>query len=473
MREFLRKNLRFFFLLTPAALLFRLYFAIYLPCLSTGDTYTYSNLARTLLNHHVYGMSGDNGSYYASLIRLPGYPYLLALMFRLFGQDNWRSVMVLQAFVDTATCFVIAAIARRVINDRAAKIAFVLAAICPFTANYAGTVLTETVTIFCTSLAFLFAIVAFEEKRLWPMVGCGAALAYGILLRPDTGWLLGSIGLFMLLRMWVIPGERKFLFRAGVVVLAVSLAPLVPWTIRNWRVFHVFQPLVNAAALDPGEKEPDGLNRWANTWIIDYSSLEDFAFHITGEPVKFEDIPERAFANPQEKAEVAELIAKYNDQLDVSPEVNAAFGRIADRHIRAHPIHYYVVVPLLKVVGIWLRPRTEMLPIDTHWWRFSVDPHDSLWAIFLALVNLAYVALAMAGILRGPPIRYIGVLLIYLVIRTVFLGYMGVAEDRYTLEGFPCLWVLGARYLAGWKRTASNTKHSVKAEIAKPLAIGN
>ena len=474
MRELLRKNSRFFLLLTPAALLFRLYFALYIPCLSAGDTYTYANIARTLLNYHVYGMSGDNGSYYATLIRLPGYPYFLALMFRFFGQDNWRAVMILHAFIDTATCFVIAAIARRIINERAAKIAFVLAAFCPFTANYAGTVLTETLTIFCTSLAFLFAIIAFDEKRLGPMVGCGAALAYGILLRPDTGWLLGSIGLFMLLRMWVIPGERKFLFRAGVVVLAVSLVPLVPWTIRNWRVFHVFQPLVNPAALDPGETEPAGLDRWMSTWIVDYSSLEDVAFHVTGEAIPFENIPERAFADAQEKAEVQQLIARYNEHYEVPPDVDAAFGRIADRHIREHPIQYHVIIPLLKVADIWLRPRTEMLPIDTHWWRFSVDPHDSSWAVALMLLNFAFVAAAIMGMLRGPQMRYIGMFLMYMLVRTLLLGYMGEVEDRYTLECFPCLFILGARYLAGWgQQSALSTEHSVDEETAKPLAIGN
>jgi 4-amino-4-deoxy-L-arabinose transferase-like glycosyltransferase len=476
MRELLRKNPRFFLFLTLGALLYRLYFAVLLPCLAAYDTYVYANLARTLLNHHVYGLSGDNGSFYVTLIRLPGYPYFLAMVFRLFGQDHWRAVMVVQAFVDTATCLVIAAIARRVINDRAAKIAFVLAAICPFTANYAGTVLTETLTIFCTSLAFLFAIIAFEEKRLAPMVGCGAALAYGILLRPDTGWLLGSIGLFMLLRMWVMPGERKFLFKAGVLVLAVSLVPLVPWTIRNWRVFHVFQPLVNPAALDPGETEPVGFERWMGTWIVDYSNLEDVAFHVSGEPVNFDDIPQRAFADAQEKEEVRQLIARYNDQLDALPDVDTEFGRIADRQIRAHPIRHYVVVPLLKVAGIWLRPRTEMLPIDTHWWRFRDDPHDSSWAIFLMLVNFGFLAIAMMGILRGPPMRYVGLFLMYLLVRTFFLWHMGMAEDRYTLECFPALFILGARYLAGWgEQPLLHTQHSVEAEMesSKPLAISD
>jgi 4-amino-4-deoxy-L-arabinose transferase-like glycosyltransferase len=450
MRELLRKNPRYFLYLTLAALLFRLYFALYLPVVS-GDSYVYANLAKTLLNHHVYGLSGDNGFFSASLIRLPGYPYFLAAVFKIFGPDNWPAVMVIHAFLDTITCLIVAAIAWRVINERAAKIAFLLAAFCPFTANYAGTGLTETPTFFFTALTLLFAVKGFQENRLSSWVGCGVSLAAAILLRPDAGWLLGAVGLTILIRMWVIPGERRFLFRAGLVVMLISLLPLVPWTIRNWRVFHVFQPLVNPHAVDPSEWEPENFSRWVGTWLIDYSSMEDFAFKVSGETVSINDIPERAFSDAQEKAQVAKLIDEYNDQTDITRQMDEEFGRIADRHIREHPIRYYFVTPFLRLTCMWLRPRTEMLPFDTHWWAFDEDLHDSLWSVGLMLLNFAYIAVAMIGILRGPPMRYIGLFILYLLVRSAFLMYMGAAEQRYTLEGFPCLWILGARYLAGLK----------------------
>ena len=448
MRELLRKNPRFFLYLTFAALLFRLYFVLVIPVIS-GDSYVYANLAKTLLNHGVYGLSGEHGAFAASLIRLPGYPFFLALIFRLFGTDNWTAVMVIQAFLDTITCLVVAEIAHRVINERAAKIAFLLAAFCPFTANYVGTGLTEAPTFLLTSLALLFAVIGFDEHRLLPWVGCGIALALGILLRPDAGWLLGSIGLAMLIRMWTIPGERAGLFKAGLVVLIVALLPLVPWTIRNWRVFHTFQPLVNPHAVDPNEWEPENFNRWVQTWLIDYSSMEDFAFKVSGETVSMDDIPNRAFSDSQERAEVAKLIDEYNEKVDITPQMDTAFGRIADRHIQEHPIRYYLITPFLRLTCMWLRPRTEMLPFDTHWWAFEDDLHDSLWSVGLMLLNLAFIAVAMVGIFRGPPMRYIALFLLYLVVRSVFLMYMGAAEQRYTLEAFPCLWILGARYISG------------------------
>lgn len=449
MRELLLSNRRYFIILTLAAVALRLYFVLHLPVIS-GDALVYSDIARNVGAHHVYGISTDVGPQ-PTLIRLPGYPFFLAVIFKIFGQDAWRPVMLVQALFDVITCFVVAETARLTINARAAKIAFALAALCPFTANYAGTGLTESLSLFFIALALLFAVRGLDGQKLIDWAGCGAAVALAILLRPDGGWLLGAIGLAILIRMWVIPGERRTLFKAGVVVLAISLAPLVPWTARNWRVFHVVQPLVTPHASDPGEWEPAQWMTWLNTWVIDYSNIEDVTFKVSGEKVDFNDIPDRAFSDEQEKQQVALLIAKYNEDVTLTQELDTEFGKIAARHVREHPFKYYVGMPVMRLIAVWVRPRTEMLPLDTHWWRFNEDIHDSLWGTGLLLLNLAFLYIAVRGVLHGPPMKYIALFILYLVVRSFFLLLMNAGEDRYTLEGFPCLFILGARYLAGTK----------------------
>lgn len=456
MRELLVSNRRYFLALTLAAIALRLYFVLHIPVIS-GDSLVYGDLAKNILTYHFYGISGPNGPY-PTLIRLPGYPLFLAAIFKLFGQDQWRAVMIINALIDVATCFIVAETARRMINNRAAKIAFALAALCPFTANYAGTGLTETVSIFLTALAILFTVVGLEQKKLTPWIGCGIAVAFAIQIRPDGGWLLGAVGLTILIRMWTIPGERRLLFKTGVVVLALSLAPLVPWTIRNWRVFHVFQPLVTVHAADPGEWEPQNWSLWTYSWLADYASMEDVIFKVSGEPLDINDIPNRAFADPDEKQQVARLIADYNAQDNtLTPEIDAEFGYLARRHMREQPIRYFIVMPMVRLLDMWLRPRTEMLPLDTHWWRFDEDLHDSLWATGLMLLNLGFLYIAVRGVLSGPPMRAIIVLLLFIAIRSFFLMAMGVVEDRYVLECLPCLFVLGGRFLAG-KMTTANSK---------------
>jgi len=74
----------------------------------------------------------------------------LAIIFWLFGAGNFKAVMLAQIVFDLATCLIVADIARRMLSTRAAKIAFLLASLCPFLANYSAAVLTETLEIFFT-----------------------------------------------------------------------------------------------------------------------------------------------------------------------------------------------------------------------------------------------------------------------------------------------------------------------------------
>ena len=111
------------------------------------------------------------------------------------------------------------------------------------------------------------------------------ALAAGILLRPDGGILLAAVGLFLLWRMWRQPRQRVPLFWAGTLILAISLAPLVPWTIRNWRTFGQFEPLAPRYASDPDEFVPTGFDKWVRTWIVDYASTEEVYWQVPGAEV--------------------------------------------------------------------------------------------------------------------------------------------------------------------------------------------
>src|SRR5260370_4586003 len=89
----------------------------------------------------------------STLALLPGDLSFLAVIFALFGIGNFRAVLLVQVLFDLATCFLIADLARRLFSERAAQAAFLLAALCPFLANYAASALTETLEIFFTTLA--------------------------------------------------------------------------------------------------------------------------------------------------------------------------------------------------------------------------------------------------------------------------------------------------------------------------------
>src|SRR5438270_5100536 len=150
-RELLRSKARFFLLAMLAALALRLFLVWRFPAV-VDDSRLYANIAENWLQHGIYGVT-NSGQIMPTLSRLPGYPAFLAIIFALFGIENFRAVLLVQVLVDLATCFLIADISRRMLSDRAAKAAFLLAGLCPFLANYAAAALTETLEIFFTTLA--------------------------------------------------------------------------------------------------------------------------------------------------------------------------------------------------------------------------------------------------------------------------------------------------------------------------------
>jgi hypothetical protein len=69
------------------------------------------------------------------------------------------------------------------------------------------------------------------------------------------------------------------------------------------------------------------------------------------------------------------------------------------------------------------------------------------------LLNLAYVGVALLAVVprrsRGPSgIRFVGLLLSFLLLRTAFLGTLENPEPRYTLECYPVVIVLASAWLA-------------------------
>ncbi len=440
----------------------------------TDDSRIYADIATNWLQHGIYGQMQSGHPEKPILptdARLPGYPAFLAGVFWLFGYGNIKAVLLTQIFFDLVTCLIVADLARRAISDRAARIAFVLAALCPFLANYAAVELTETLEIFFTALALDCTVAALDRMHdacvgmgvfnLW--AATGAAIASCILLRPDGGILLVAGATYLGVVAWRLRVGKKNLadvLVAAIVVVVFALAPLVPWTVRNFRTLHHFQPLAPRYATDADELVPRGFNRWVKTWIGDYVSVEEIYWNVPGEKIDPLKLPSRAIdndnANAAERDRTLAVIADYNESQDLTPELDARFGRLAADRIRAHPARYYVLLPVLRVADMWLRPRTEVLPPDPRWWEFHDDAKCSFVAVGFGLLNLSYVAAALLALILKPSrIRWAGLLVGFVLLRSTFLGTVESPEPRYTLECYPVIIVLASSFLAGSRKTSN------------------
>jgi hypothetical protein len=411
----------------------------------TGDTLLYGNLAKNLLLHRQFAITDGSGVVHQTLIRLPGYPLFLALCFRLFGLDNYTAVSYLQIALELVGCLLLAAFVRRVASDRAALLTLVLAALCPFTAAYAVAPLTETPTLFAIALA-LWALARFHAQPTWgSALAFTFAVSFAALLRPD-GALVGVALVPALVPTFVLGLRqsqiaRSRLLRMAVACTVIALLPFAIWAARNWRVFHVFEPLAPRYATDPGESTNPGWQRWMKTWCLDYVSTYDIYWNVPGSAFDLSKLPSRAFDSPAEYAETAGLAAAYNDNgQDLSPEMDARFAQLAAERIRSHPMRYYVWLPLGRMADMWLRPRVENLNIDLDWWVYSHHYSETRFSWGYAALNAAYLFLALVGLCFKP--RYWAWMLLYLAMRSALLMTIEAPEARYTLECFPIVFVL-------------------------------
>jgi hypothetical protein len=480
----LREHRRFFLWAALAGLALRMFFFVYVSSV-TDDSLVYIDLATNWLQHGVYGQT-QSGQIVAIDTRLPGYPAFLATIFWIFGVGNIRAVLIAQVLLDLVTCVVIADLARRTVSSgMTSRVAFALAATCPFLANYATAALTETLEIFFTAVAFDCAAAGIDAientvgiARLgWAYwTAAGAAIGACILLRPDGGILLAAVGIYLgvamlrrggnaLLARSAMSGApaggapsmgvpaRGSIALAGIVIAAVALAPLVPWTIRNFRTLHHFEPLAPRYANEPEELTPWGFNRWVKTWMAEYVSVEDIYWNVPGEGIDAGKLPARALDEPG-RDETLAAIADYNQSQELTPESDARFAALAAGRIRAHPVRYYLELPVLRVADMWLRPRTELFSADPRWWEFNDERRESALAVGFGVLNLIYVVAAMLAITRSRPLlRYLGLMGGFLLLRSVFLGTIENPEPRYTLECYPVLLLWAAAFIGNeWER---------------------
>ena len=303
------------------------------------------------------------------------------------------------------------------------------------------------------------------------LAGCASALA--MLLRPDGALLFVALaaGLFFyILRDRAPQGMRLALRRSLTttsIYCAIAMAPIAVWTLRNWVIFQVFQPLAPRHLNDPGERANVGVYHWIRTWSFEYVSTADVFWQVGVGPIDPGDLPARAFDSPAQRAQTLALLDEYNHTISVSADLDHRFGALAAERIRARPSRYYIALPLERIIDMMLRPRTEEFELEVFWWSFSDHPAQTIWAILLGLINLLYVAAAAWAFLRRR-VPWPWMLGGYIVLRCLLLGTMENSEPRYSLECFP-IFIVAAAAFTRTRSLAAGHEPTPLAPLSHPL----
>jgi 4-amino-4-deoxy-L-arabinose transferase-like glycosyltransferase len=425
----LRSNRTIFVAVIVLAFVLRLGFIFLGPDSASrpGDA-RYYRTATNLLAGHGYSEE-PSPPYRPQLANVPAYPFFIASVYVVTGERP-NAVRVGQAALDVITGILVAFLAFSLAPTRFKKTAAFAALLIYgfaswFTMIWVTCILAETLTIFLTTLTLALGVVALQrrEKRWWALVGLTTGLA--LLTRPDSVLLLSALALFLVGRAVL---ERIWQPVANMaILLLVIMLTLAPWTIRNYLVFGVVQPLASEyGCVNPCEF-PTGYLHWVRTWLKDMTHF-DYAFNPAWERNAFDidQLPRDAYDSEEEKMRIASLAERYHLAGNIlTRDIDADFRKLANERIRRAPLRFFLGLPLYRSASLWLT-------------GFSTS-HATPYIV--ALRVLSVLPIHVAALLcfaiwsRRRPLAKLFILVV--VVRTLFLAFHYAPETRYVVEAYP------------------------------------
>ena len=205
--------------------------------------YETGRIARSIATGHGFG----NPFYHQTgptAWMAPAYPYLLAGVFKLFGVYTTTSafaILGLQGLFSALTCIPIFLIARRWYGEPTAQFAAWIWALFPYGVYLASDFVWENclTALLLTTLVWL-TLDMDRRRSLWAWAGYGLLWGATALVNPAVLTVLPLAAGWALWRL----RRNGFGWRApAAAMLAVFLAAITPWQIRNYGTFHQWIPL--------------------------------------------------------------------------------------------------------------------------------------------------------------------------------------------------------------------------------------
>jgi 4-amino-4-deoxy-L-arabinose transferase-like glycosyltransferase len=226
---------------------------------SWTDQGGYQRLGEVLASTGKFTRYPDASVFVPEVIRTPGYPAYVALVYLMFGAGNQMALVVTQAFVFAALCLIVFAIARRITTERNALAAAWLAALFSPFPYFGALALTELWTAFVASLAMLACIHAIQSGRMLTYALAGVLFSLTTLVRPAFVLLPFFLAFAVPL---LVQSQREHRALVGWAALCLAAAlTLVPWFTYNYVHLGRFT-LSPAGGVGRGLWEASWQGRW-------------------------------------------------------------------------------------------------------------------------------------------------------------------------------------------------------------------
>jgi len=170
----------------------------------------------------------------------PGYPILIAGVFRVFGSYTLASAVVIicaQIALNLVTIWLMMWVGRRLFDQRVAIVAGLVWA-CSLPLIWIPTIFWDTSLAICLMVGLLALVLHFSGKNTWFIwIFLGAYCAMTALINPAMILVLAAMLGWL---AWRLRKAQPY----GIILASLTFcAVFAPWPLRNAKVFHSFIPL--------------------------------------------------------------------------------------------------------------------------------------------------------------------------------------------------------------------------------------
>ncbi len=341
------------------------------------------------------------------VFRTPGYPLLLAGMFRIAGTNAPPiTARLLGAVIGTFTVGAVYWLAKRTFNSTSALVAAGMAAVYPGAVAISGLVLAEglfTLWMFLQLILWTYAIGARYRdgisrdfpndpgvgpypfpKRVF-ITGLMSGIAAGLATLTRPSWLLFTP--FAIIACLLVCRDRRRHALLGLAMLAGLLSTMSPWWIRNWQVTHHFVP----TTLQVGASLYDGLHAKADgSSEMSFITKVEPQFQADSEKGQHDSVPISEYQFDRH-LRMAALCWAMENPTRVIELAAVKFARMwnfwpNEASFRSWPLRLavlgtYTPVMILALAGVWIHRHQPFVVLIL-----------TLPAIYLTLLHIVFVS---------------------------------------------------------------------------------
>ena len=381
-------------------------YSFYFQITPQVDARGYDSAALNIVNGYGYRETADGDLVFDQAIGRIGplYQYFLAGHYYLFGH-RFEPVWISQAILHALTVLLVYLICLLIFKnaERKKDISLLAAAIIGFypdLVEISAMLMMETFYLFWFMLAVYLFFRFFDKISFWTAVLSGLVFGLATLTRPPVLFLIPAV-------LFCYFTQKKRL-AAGAFILTLVLV-FVPWTARNYQVFHKISPLGAGGAY--------------NFWIGNYHGAN-------GE---------------QEPPDEAREFIKNYGVINIQPVAMNKFFTF----IRQHPLEY-VKLTALRVNKYFSLAR----PMG--FWFYQSGLGQLIFLICSSLASVFLFIFGLAGLAKAFKLnhRQLNYLLAFTIL-TPLIIFATVVETRYRFQIYPLLAIFAGYfiiYLAGQKK---------------------